>query len=62
MKIFNNLTQCIIANQPRVTTVAGPQTISFWNIKRKLREKTAAQAHIDILSPSVAEVVIVNEK
>ena len=62
MKNGNTITQHIIANQPRVTTVDSPQTISFRNIKRKCREKTAAQAHIQRLSPPVDEVVTENKK
>ena len=62
MKNGNTITQHIIANQPRVTTVDSPQTISFRNIKRKCREKTAAQAHIQRLSPPVDEVLTENKK
>ena len=42
----DNLTQSIIANQPRVTIFAGPQTIPFQKIQRKCRAKTAAKAQI----------------
>ena len=56
------LTKRIIANQPRVTNVAGPQTISFQKIKRKRRAKTVAQAQIQILSPPVDELVTNNLK
>ena len=62
MKNENTLTQRIISKQPRVTTVAGPQTISFKNIKRKRRSETAAQAQIQRLSPPVDEVVTENKK
>ena len=58
----NTLTQRIIENQPQVTTVAGPQTISFQNIKRKRKKKTAAQAQIQRLSPLIDEVLNENEK
>ena len=61
MKNFNTITHCIIAKQPRVTTVSGPQTISFRKIKHKRRAKTAAQAQIQRLSPPVDEVVTENE-
>ena len=61
MKNCNNLTLLILANQPRVTTVAGPQTISFRKIKRKRRAKTSAHAQIQILSPTVDEVMTYNE-
>ena len=60
MKNDNTLTHHIVAKQPRVTTVAVPQTISFQNIKRKRTAKTAAQAQTQILSLPVAEVVIEN--
>ena len=40
IKNGNTLTQQIIAKQPQVTTVAGPQTSSFRNIKRKITAKT----------------------
>ena len=62
IKDVNTLTQRIIANQPGVTTVAGPQTISFRNIKRKRKAKTTAQAQIQRLSPPVDKVVTDNEK
>ena len=61
MKNGNTLTQRTISKNPRVTTVACPQNNYFQMIKRKRRSKTAAQAHIQILSPPVAEVVIDNE-
>ena len=57
MKNGNTLTQRIIAKQPRVTTVSGPQTILFRKIKRKRGAKTAAQAQIQRLSPPVDELV-----
>ena len=62
MKNGNTLAQRILAKQPRVTTVVGPQTISFRKIKAKRGEKTAAQEHIHRLSPTVDEVVTENEK
>ena len=62
MRNGNTLTQRIIVKQPRVTTVDGPQTFSFTKIKRKRGGKTAAQAHIKILSPPVDEVVTENEE
>ena len=62
MKNGNTLTHHIIAKQPRVTTVAGPQTISFRNIKREGRSKTSAQAQIQQLSPPVYEVANKNGK
>ena len=62
MKNGNTLNQRIIENRPWVTTVAGPQNISFQYIKRKHRSKTAAYAIIHILYPPVDEVVIENEK
>ena len=62
MKNDNTIKHRIITKQPRVTTVAYPQTISFRKIKRKQREKTPAQAHIETLSLQVAELVIENEK
>ena len=62
MENGNTLIKYIIAKQPRVTIVAGPQTIYFRNNKRKCRAKIAAQAQIQILSITVAEVVIENEK
>ena len=61
MKNGNTLTQRMISKQPQVTTVAGPQTISFRKIKRKRRAKTAAQAQIQRLSLPVDEVVTENE-
>ena len=57
----NTLTQCIIAKQPRVTTVVG-QKQSFHKIKRKGRAKTAAQAQIHRVSFLVDEVVTDNLK
>ena len=56
------LTQRIIAKQPRLNTIAGPQTISFRKIKRNHWAKTAAQAHIQILCPPVDKLVTDNEK
>ena len=57
MKNGNTLAQRILAKQPRVTTVVGPQTISLRKIKRKRRAKTTAQEHIYRLSPPVDELV-----
>ena len=62
MENGNTLTQRIIAKHPRVTTVSGPKKKSFREIKRKRRAKITPQAHIQILSLPVAEVVIDNEK
>ena len=62
MKNLNNITRRIIAKQPRVTTVDGPQTIYFLKIKRKRRAKAAAQAQIQRFFPPVDEVVTENEK
>ena len=62
MNIFNTLTQCIIAKQTQLTTVACPQKIPFRNIKRKRRAKTESYAQIQILSPPVDEVLTENEK
>ena len=62
MKNGNTIKQHITAKQPRVTAVAGPQTISFRKIKRKRRAKTAAQAQIQRPSTPVAEVLIGNGK
>ena len=61
IKNGNTLTQRIIAAQPRVTTVAGPQTIYFRKIECKGRAKTSAWAQIQILSPPVDEVVTENK-
>ena len=60
MKNGNDPTQRITAKQPRVTTVVGPQTIYFRNIKRKCRAKTASQTQIHRLYPPVDEVVTEN--
>ena len=62
MRNGNTLTQCTIAKQPRVTTVAGPQIISFRRIKRKRGAKTAAQARIQRFSTPFDEVVNENGK
>ena len=62
MKSGNTLTQRIIVNQPQVITVDVPQTISFRKIKRKRGGETATQAHIQVLSPPVNEVLTYNEK
>ena len=62
MRNGNTLPQRIIAMQPRVSTVFGPQTIYFWNIKHKSGAKIASQAQIQRLSPPVDEVVTENEK
>ena len=62
MKNENTITQHIIAKQPRLTTVDGPQTIYFRKINHNRREKTAAQAKIPRLSISFAEVETENEK
>ena len=62
MKNINAFTQRIIAKQPRLTTVDGPQIIFFRKIKHKCWSKTAAQAHIQILSPPVDEGLVENEK
>ena len=48
--------------QPRVTTVANPQTISFRKIKRKRGAKKSAQTQIKRFYPPVDEVVTENEK
>ena len=58
VKNGNTLTQCIIAKQPLVTTVAGPQTIYFWKNNPKRKAKASAQAHIQRFFPSVYELVI----
>ena len=62
MKNGNTLAQRILAKQPRVTTVVGPQNISFQKIKRKCRTKTTTQENIHRLSPPVDEVVAENSK
>ena len=62
MKNDNTLTQRIVSNQPRLTTVAVPQTIYFRMIKWKCRAKIEVQAHIQLLSLPVAVVVIENGK
>ena len=62
MKNGNTITQRIIAKQYRVTTVAGPQTISLRKIKHKRRAKTAAQTQIQVFSPPVDDVVTQNGK
>ena len=62
MKNDNTIKHRIITKQPRVTTVADPQTISFRKIKRNHWAKTAAQAHIQILCPPVDKLVTDNEK
>ena len=56
------LTKRIIANQHLLTTVAGPQKLSFRKIKRKRRAKPAAQGQIQRFPPQVDEVVTENEK
>ena len=61
MKNGNNITQHIISDQPRLTTVVSPQIISFRKIKLKRRVKTAAQAQIQGLSPPFDEVVTENK-
>ena len=62
MKNGNTLTQHIIAKQPQVTTITGPQTISLQNIKRKHRANTTTQSKIQRFSPPVHEVLTENEK
>ena len=62
IKNGNTLAQRILEKQPRVTTVVGPQTISFQKIKSKRRAKTAAQEQIHRLSPPVDEMVTKNTK
>ena len=62
MKNRNTLTQRIIAKQPQVTTITGPQTISLQKIKRKHRANTTTKAKIQRFSPPVHEVMTENEK
>ena len=52
IKNGNTLTQHIIAKQPRVSTVAGPQTISFEKIKPKRKKNSSTGTDSEIVSSS----------